>query len=322
MNSIKSSATANPTPKGMMFLEAGSAILHEQLSTRILEGLREQCEYTFCDFDDVFYKLTCLESTPNICTVQMKINNAAELKRAGSVAILAEYYPGMEVAPEEGFNVAIRFDLDRIEDGPTFLKRVSELRRNVLAGPYHTAFTALAARKLDTIQLFKCEFRKGEMQFICPGPGKIVVVFLIDFHDRTDKALAKLCLQQFAEIRNTDCPVVSYSKEPPGELAGVSFQYFGDTCGFISFAFEERHVTGARLAQAETLLAGFRNYLHYHVKASKTYLHIRMRKRVAGWLQILKRAKPEVEEREMKTADGRTFTRAGAPAAGASVGRK
>ena len=229
----------------------------------------------------------------------------------------------MEVAPEPEFNVALEFDLDRLEDGPTVLSRISQLRRNVLSGPYHTAFSALAAKKLDTIQLFKCEFRKGEMQFICPGPGKIVVVFLIDFQDRTDKALAKLILQQFAEIRNSDCPVVSYSKEPPGELTGVPFQYLVDTCGFISFAFEERHVTGARLAQAETLLSGFRNYLHYHIKCSKTYLHIRMRKRVAGWLQILKRAKPEVEEREMKTADGRTFTRAGSSsAAGASAARK
>ena len=34
-----------------------------------------------------------------------------------------------------------------------------------------------------------------------------------------------------------------------------------------------------------TLLTGFRNYLHYHLKATKTYMHMRMRKRVVGLLQ-------------------------------------
>jgi actin related protein 2/3 complex subunit 2 len=233
------------------------------------------------------------------------------VNRAGAADLIAARYPGYEVAPEKGFNIALEFDLDRLENRDVFLKNICELRRNVFGGPFHRAFTALAARKTDTLSLFRVEYRPGEMVFVCPGAGKVVVIFLVDFKDRTDKALAKLILTQFAEIRTTEAPVVSYSKEPPGELAGQSFQFFGDTCGFISFAFEERHVTGARLEQAVSLLAGFRNYIHYHIKCAKTYLHIRMRKRVAGWLQILNRAKPEVEDREMKTADGKTFTRAG-----------
>lgn len=231
-------------------------------------------------------------------------------------------YPGYEVAPEQGFNIALEFDIDRLANPTEFLKSICELRRNVLGGPFHQAFKALAARKTDTLSLFRVEHRPGEWIFICPGAGKVVVIFLVDFKDRTDKALAKLILQQFAEIRSTDSPVMSYSKEPPGELAGQSFPFFTDTCGFLSFAFEERHVSGARLEQAVTLLTGFRNYLHYHIKCAKTYLHIRMRKRVAGWLQILNRSKPEVEDREMKKADGRTFVRGESKFAGAGAGSK
>jgi len=36
---------------------------------------------------------------------------------------------------------------------------------------------------------------------------------------------------------------------------------------------------------------------------------MRMRKRVANWLQILNRAKPDKEAGEKKTASGRTFVR-------------
>ena len=70
----------------------------------------------------------------------------------------------------------------------------------------------------------------------------------------------------------------------------------------------------------------FRDYFHYHIKASKAYIHSRMRKRTADFLQgkrrrhcnsyprpeltcqiVLRRARPENEEKERKTASGRTF---------------
>ena len=104
------------------------------------------------------------------------------------------------------------------------------------------------------------------------------------------------------------------------ELADVQFEYSNDIAGFLSFGLEKRyvkisppppnhhryffpvttyyffvrlralnrHVQGERMQTAITLLLGFRNYLHYHIKCSKTYLHMRMRKRVAGWMLPLR----------------------------------
>ncbi len=48
----------------------------------------------------------------------------------------------------------------------------------------------------------------------------------------------------------------------------------------------------------------FRDYLHYHIKASKAYMHSRMRARVDSFLKVLNRAKPEQpkDQKEMKTA--------------------
>lgn len=231
--------------------------------------------------------------------------------------MLDRLFPGMSARPDDGFNVAVEFNLDTITDKPRFLQNISELRRNVFGGPLDRAFTALTQRRSESVpaaSIPKFEYRKGETIFICPSNSKVVVIFLVDFADVTDKAIAKVFLQEFVEAQRTvrTAPPVSYSKEPPGELAGVSVAYSGDSAGFLSFALEERHVQGPRQEAAITLLTGFRNYLHYHIKCSKTYLHMRMRKRVAGWMQVLNRAMPDVES-EKKTAGGKTFNRSAAP---------
>jgi hypothetical protein len=45
----------------------------------------------------------------------------------------------------------------------------------------------------------------------------------------------------------------------------------------------------------------FRDYLHYHIKCSKAYLHSRMRARISAFLRVLNRAKQEKPEMERKT---------------------
>lgn len=57
-------------------------------------------------------------------------------------------------------------------------------------------------------------------------------------------------------------------------------------------------------AREETIsrIQVFRDYLHYHIKCSKAYMHTRMRARVRDFLKILNRAKPEVTNTEKKTA--------------------
>ena len=74
----------------------------------------------------------------------------------------------------------------------------------------------------------------------------------------------------------------------------------------------------------------FRNYLHFHLKCSKAYMHSRMRKRVESLLQVLNRARPPpFEPKAKKTIAGKTFTRsdqgagdaASAPGGGRGRGR-
>lgn len=215
----------------------------------------------------------------------------------------------METRPDAGFDVAIEFDCDNLANPEETLTQLSQIKRHILGGPLHKAFTALAT-KANPLESCAINYRKNEMMYVCPTASKVVVVFLMDFSDPTDQAIARVFLKEFEEAQRTvrTAPPVAFTREPPGEVASLVGNYNTDAAGFLSFAFEDRHVVGPQIETAVTMLTGFRDYLQYHIKCSKTYLHMRMRKRVAGWLQILNRAVPEVES-EKKNAAGKTFTR-------------
>lgn len=46
-----------------------------------------------------------------------------------------------------------------------------------------------------------------------------------------------------------------------------------------------RHLTPQRMEEVISHIQTFRDYFHYHIKASKAYIHSRMRKRTADFLQ-------------------------------------
>jgi actin related protein 2/3 complex subunit 2 len=217
----------------------------------------------------------------------------------------------METAPADGFNYALQFDCDNLPgDATQFLNSVSELKRHIAGGPLDRAFDALQAKKVDSVPRLAVQYRKSETMYIVPGGGKVLVVFQVDFADVTDRALARVFLQEFVEAQRSvrSAPSVGFSKEPPAEIAGLPVAPRAETAGYISFSVDDRFVAANNKDKTITLLVGFRNYLHYHIKCSKTYLHMRMRKRVAGWMLVLNRALPEVEG-EKKTAAGKTFAR-------------
>lgn len=249
----------------------------------------------------------------------------------GTSELLNRLFPGMEVAPDAGYQVAVQFDCDSLSNPSQFLESISDLKRHVLGGPLWKAFTDLSNKSggsnvvmvnyRQTTREFEYVDANGrkehtyghkvpEYMFVCQSPTKVTVVFYVDFSDTTDRAMARVFLQEFVEAQRSvrTAPPVSFSKEPPMEISSLKFDWRPDSAGFISFALEDRHVQGAKKETAVSMLVSFRSYLHYHIKCSKTYLHMRMRGKVTGWLKVLNRAIPEVET-EKKTAAGKTFVR-------------
>jgi actin related protein 2/3 complex subunit 2 len=100
------------------------------------------------------------------------------------------------------------------------------------------------------------------------------------------------------------------SRDPPLDLKNVPGVKEGDNYGYVTFVLFPRHFEkpAQRLATVQ-LIQFFRDYLHYHIKCSKAYMHSRMRAKVESWTKVLNRAKPDAAEKEKKLASGKTFVR-------------
>lgn len=99
-----------------------------------------------------------------------------------------------------------------------------------------------------------------------------------------------------------------FSKEPPKELDGLKLGV-KENLGFVTFVLFPRHFAENRRFETISLIQTFRDYLHYHIKCSKAYMHSRMRAKVQDFLKVLNRAKPEAVNAERKLASGKTFKR-------------
>jgi actin related protein 2/3 complex subunit 2 len=63
-----------------------------------------------------------------------------------------------------------------------------------------------------------------------------------------------------------------------------------------------RHINKLNRDNTINLISMLRNYLHYHLKCSKAYMHQRMRSKTSDFLKVLNRAKPEPK---IKSSDER-----------------
>jgi actin related protein 2/3 complex subunit 2 len=103
--------------------------------------------------------------------------------------------------------------------------------------------------------------------------------------------------------------VLYSNREPPLELKGTSGLKDSENIGYVTFGSKfilqvvlfPRHFQGPAAFDCISRIQMFRDYFHYHIKASKSYLHSRMRARVDSLLKVLNRAKPEIPT-EKKTA--------------------
>ena len=228
----------------------------------------------------------------------------------------------MVARPEAGYKVAVAVDCDACADRAGTVEKVIRLKSTLLGAPFTRAFGALADGSAAKGPVAALPWRdSGEAVYVAaaPDPAKprsydrVVVVYALDFPEETDRAMGRIFLQQFAECKAAPrAPPVAFfeARSPPLEVRAFAKKHEAGV-GWLSLTIFKRHVdTPEKLAATADLCAGLRNYLHYHIKAAKTSLHMRMRRKVINWLQIINRAFMTTEKpREKKTATGRTFFR-------------
>jgi len=298
----------------MILLEYHNRIILETIQDRIenAESKKELLDVVLADFDGVKMHISNLNpDKKNIITVSISWKCIPVLLKNGAAEDLKAIYGNMlKSSPENGYDLSLEFDIDNIPGSKEkFPELISLLKRHILAAPFKRVFAAVEKGSASG-QVVTIQYREEEAIYIKGEKERVTVIFSINFRDAGDQVLAKVFLQEFNKAIS-GAPSVSFSsKEPPGELKGVPGATGGESKGFVTFVLFTNHYSAKNADRVINNLETFRDYLHYHIKCSKGYLHNRMRMRVDAMLLLLNRAKPsDAAKGEKKTAAGKTFVR-------------
>jgi actin related protein 2/3 complex subunit 2 len=296
----------------MILLEFANRIVEETFLRQLNAEKKEQMDMTLADFDGVTYHVYTPEGAgKEVLNISMKMSCLADLADYGAGDAINGLYGAFVTDTESGYDVTLSIDTSTIEAGDRaeLAKLVALLKRNCLSAPFESCFDQVGKTDVPIIEI---KYRPNESIYLQVGKDRVTVIFSIEFTDANDVIFAKVFLQEFKDAKRNvkNCPPVAYTtKEPPAELEGVSGVRVNDNMGFVTIVMFPRNWEGARRDSAISLLQTFRDYLHYHIKCTKAYMHTRMRSRVESLLKVLNRAKVQNKPKEKKTASGKTFTR-------------
>ncbi|KAH8832654.1 actin-related protein ARPC2 [Flagelloscypha sp. PMI_526] len=300
----------------MILLEPQNTIIQTTLSEKLVKP--SSVDVLFVDYDGVRFRLSTPEKKTQI-VLSMQIRCWDELVQFGALNILQREYGSLLLPqPEAEYNVSLLIDLESAptapEDRSAFVLSLALLKRNALAAPFEQAFQEQKTLEASGDQgaLKAIHYRDEEAIYVQAAPDRVTVIFSTVFREETDRIYGKVFLQEFVDARRQpsiqNAPQVLYrAKEPPAEIRHLSLRNSEDL-GYVTFVLFPRHFANVDVA-ASTIshIQLFRDYLHYHIKCSKAYMHSRMRFRVAEFQKVLNRAKTEVATTEKKTVSGRTL---------------
>jgi len=314
----------------MILLEPGNRVLAETIAGALrppvvaevddedkksapAKAERDPMDVRLCDFDDVGYHITIDHANRSELLVSMNLPCYREIENKGASEALKRIYKEMVTEPENGYEVSLKINLDKLSGKEDEIaRRVELMKTNIVGAVFDTYFTALLAGKSLT-ENFKFQLRSDTLVYFMPRNDKIIIVYEIDFTHKVDIAIAKIFMQEFIDCKKRlgAAPPCQFSQNPPLEMKEFGITDPTRKLGYATFAVMKSHLENNRKEKIIITMQMFRNYLAYHIKCSKAFFHSRMRARVVSLIKVLNRAKVEVDEskREKKTAQGKTFIR-------------
>jgi actin related protein 2/3 complex subunit 2 len=250
------------------------------------------------DFDNVSYRVRIVKPNYDSMCVSANIPFFDDIAEHGADAELKKTYGAyLADSPEAGYNISLNVNFNDFSTEATQKKMKEDLENikpNILGSVFHHFFDAVAAGK--TCEKFMFDLRADTQVYFSPKADRVTVTFGVDFRDKFDKVLARIFLTEFQDAKRRRelgaAPPVSFDVNPTLEMQEFGITEATGNLGFISFAVLKTHVgTQAKRDKIVATLQGFRTYLQYHIKCSKSYFHMRMRKRCVDLLKVLNRAK-------------------------------
>lgn len=306
----------------MILLEINNKIVEDTLKEKFENAIAgnkpDVVDVTAADFDGVLYRVTSKQGDRTKILVSIRLNYYKELEQHGAGTFLSAIYGDfLEATPESGYSVSLQYDLEKVklmdkQAAVELARNASLLKRNCFAAVFMRYFE-FQQRGEEGGERAVIHYREDEVMYVEAKKDRVVCVFQTQFKDDDDVVIGKVFLQEFKEGRKRaqEAPAVVFSsREPPNELKDMNIQAGSSNTGFIAFVLFPHHCTPARRDNTINLIHTFRNYLHYHIKCSKAYIHLRMRAKTTDFLKVLNRAKPEPKVVERKTMAGKTFQQA------------
>jgi len=300
----------------MILLEINNRILEDTLTVKFKNALNggksESIDVRLADFDGVLFHISSHNGDKSKIKVSISLKFYKQLQEHGAEDLLKREYGTYLLYPaEDGYSVSLLFDLENVpNDWEELVKRVGLLKRNCFASVFEKYFE-FQQKGIEGQRRAVIQYRDDETLYVEAQEDRVTVVFSTVFRDEDDVVLGKVFMQEFREGRRAShtAPQVLFShREPPLELRNTGAK-IGDNIGYITFVLFPRHTNAEARENTIDLIHMFRDYLHYHLKCSKAYIHSRMRAKTSEFLKVLNRARPEPKNVEKKTITGRTFVR-------------
>jgi len=293
----------------MIVLPTKNAILKQILTKRLTARKREACDFNFCDFESITYKVQTPVEDKNIVFVTMKVPFWAEIKDAGAQEAVKTHYGKYVEGDVAAGDIKLKISLDDYKDEKAIeeiSEHLSNIKNNVICEVFTKYFSGLKSQA-PIKERRAIHLRDDTTIFISSGQDRVYVTFALTFYEKTDRLLAHVFLQEFVETKRKmgSAPICSFSTTPPKVLGEIDLKELSDH-SFLCIALLESHVsTEEKISKAAEAMLGFRQFLTYHVKSSKSYFHQRMRAQVSSMLQILNRARLEKEKPRSKKGSSR-----------------
>lgn len=301
----------------MILLEINNRVVEDVLKVKWTEldsnQKLESIDVIVADFDGVLFHLSNYEGDKTKICISIMLKFFRDLKEHGADDLLKRVYGDLLMPkPESEYSVSLLIDLKSIpvELRETTIKNAGLLKRNCFAAVFEKYFQ-FQERGEEGHKRAVIHYRDEETMYVEAKSDRVTVIFSTVFKDETDIIIGKVFMQEFKEGRkasHTSPQVIFSHRDPPLELRETDAKT-GDNIGYITFVLFPRHTNQHVRENTINLIHIFRDYLHYHIKCSKAYIHCRMRAKTAEFLKVLNRARPEKKSGEKKTITGRTFQR-------------
>lgn len=317
----------------MILLEFESAILRNLLERSLDPNEELSGDYTFCDFDGVHFFVKMekdkekkkknkdaeeSEGCIRDIYVQVSISCAKEInEQCDGEEYFDKLYGSMKTDvkpnkhdPGTTYTHAIKFTLyDKSpEEQKKLITLVCRLKANILAIPF--LFVASLIKDKSNFAPFEIPYRgnTGESFYVTPTDKGAAVTYSIRFSDEGDKVIGGVFFQELTAARQRvpSAPAVTSSNDPPSDLSAFNLPTRDQKLfAYVTIGMQEAQVSDRKIQDTSYYMPLFRDYLHYHIKCAKGFMHQKMRARTAAMLKILDAAKPEPKHKVKRTITGK-----------------